>query len=187
MTGIGRTCIGGCAAHVNRCNEAVESVRPRWPISLQERVAQARALGYDVQDCKRGNGRIAAVYGRVSGPKRAADRIYSLMNQRGLAAKAADTDYSADISIMADLEGRSGASGIGGRPGLKSLCLAIGEGLVDDLYLMFFDRLARARALDADLLVLCLKHGVRIVTADGQILDLAGHSIREIQFLQALM
>jgi len=78
--------------------------------SLTERIERAQTLGCEISTYPNGNGKIAVVYGRVSGTKQALDSIYGNQRQRGMAGKAADLNNSAVIAIFIDLSGVSGAS-----------------------------------------------------------------------------
>ena len=74
---------------------------PRRP--LEERIALAREIGCEITVSGNGNGKIGAVYGRVSGAEQALESIWSLKRQRGLAEQATNMNYSAVISILADM------------------------------------------------------------------------------------
>ena len=139
--------------------------------SLDERIAQAQKLGYEIIVLEDGNGKIAVVYARVSGPKQAIDSVYSLKRQRGLADQAAEMNYSAIIVIFADTAGVSGALGPEDRPGFQKLCRAIDLGIADDVFVMDFTRLVREKAIGLEFATLCIKNQVTIVDETGRVLD----------------
>ncbi len=75
-------------------------VKQPYPIRLQA----AEKLDCEITEKPNGNGKIAAVYGRVSSGIQAIQSIYANQRQRDMAARASDLNYSAIISIFGDLQ-----------------------------------------------------------------------------------
>jgi DNA invertase Pin-like site-specific DNA recombinase len=140
-------------------------------LSLKERIAKARQHGYEIEVLKGGNGKIAAVYARVSGPQQALDSIYSLKRQRGLTDQAIEMKYSAVIAIFADTAGFSGALGPEDRPGFQKLWQSIELGIADDVFVMDFTRLVREKTIGLEFATLCIKNQVMIINETGRTLD----------------
>jgi DNA invertase Pin-like site-specific DNA recombinase len=158
-------------------------------VPVKDRIADARALGYHVHELEGGNGRIAAVYGRVSSPKQARESIYSLARQRELAGLAASMDYSAVISILADMDGVSATLGAAERHGFGRLCRAISLGIVDDVFAMVLDRLLREWIISHEFAVICLKNNTRIIFETGQVIDLSsgtGQLVYAVETMRAV-
>jgi len=140
-------------------------------LSFEERVALAQELGFEVITLESGNGKIAVVYARVSGPKQAVESVYSLKRQRGLADQAAGMNYSAVVVIFADIVGVSGALGPEARPGFQKLCQLIDLGVADDIFVMDFTRLVREKVIGLEFATLCIRNQVTIVDETGRVLD----------------
>jgi DNA invertase Pin-like site-specific DNA recombinase len=140
-------------------------------LSLKERISLAQSLGYEILVLDGGNGKIAVVYARVSGPKQAIESVYSLKRQRGLADQAVGMNYSAVIVILADIAGVSGALGPEARPGFQKLYQAIERGIADDVFVLDFTRLVRDKIIGLDFAALCIKNQVTIIDETGRVLD----------------
>ncbi len=135
------------------------------------RYQAAKQLDCDIIEKPGGNGKIAAVYGRVSSGLQAIQSIYANQRQRDMATKASDMNYSGIISIFADLQGVSGALGPEHRPGFALLCQLVEEGVADDVFVMDFTRLVRDHIIGLDFAQICIKEHVRIIDEAGRILD----------------
>jgi DNA invertase Pin-like site-specific DNA recombinase len=140
-------------------------------LSLKERISLAQSLSYEILVLDGGNGKIAVVYARVSGPKQAIESVYSLKRQRGLADQAVGMNYSAVIVILADIAGVSGALGPEARPGFQKLYQAIERGIADDVFVLDFTRLVRDKIIGLDFAALCIKNQVTIIDETGRVLD----------------
>lgn len=139
--------------------------------SLKERIALAQELDCKVIVRDGGNGKIAAIYTRVSGPKQAMESIYSLKRQRGMADQAAEMNYSGIIVILADIVGVFGALGPEARPGFQTLCQLIELGIANDVFVMDFTRLVREKVIGLDFAAICIQNQVTIVDETGRVLD----------------
>jgi DNA invertase Pin-like site-specific DNA recombinase len=142
-------------------------IKQPYPLRLQT----AKDLECDVTEKPNGNGKIAAVYGRVSSGLQAIQSIYANQRQRDMAARASDLNYSAIISIFADLQGVSGALGPEHRPGFATLCKLVEEGIADDVFVMDFTRLVRDHIIGLDFAQICIKEHVSIIDEAGRTLD----------------